>query len=619
MTTSSPGAPALERTWRTIAGRALSIPERIRQQGQLESAQAGIPSFTRQEWIAGAFGGDGEGLDRWLVEQGIGTGTEWLLGEDVSFVAAASVPDWVPAAQRMAAPFRVDWDDAPGWKVEYEPIFAPVIAEARRALLAHGADPGGLAPAAVRDLEVLLLRRVGQIVAPALHLEAGIRAAASKPGPGGFRTFVDSVAATGLQKIFELYPVAARGCVGLARDWADFIAAFLRHLRADRSLLDRWGSAGTGGAAAELTRIEGPLSDYHDGGRTVLCLHFGSRRLIYKPRPMQFEQLCFALAGSLDGPNAVRTPRLLVREQHGWMEHIESRAPADPIAATALAGSLGRWLAVLHFLRVSDVHQENLICSGADAVVVDAEVGLQPAEADEDWVERASGRDVDLEDGLQRVGMLSSRIVDADGQIREIEAVLSPWLDRPATHEVRRWTDVNSDRMSCRPVRGSYGNPLAHLWLPGAAFSAIDWRDEIARAFTAALERLAGIALPLAGTALRVRRISQDTAMYDQILRATAEPGALTDGAQWDILCAGIAGRTSRRGQISREEAEPLRKRDVPRFDCELGAGALEVLASPERRLASGAGRVALEEELRTWLGNPPVFERRKGIREKAV
>jgi lantibiotic modifying enzyme len=142
--------------------------------------------------------------------------------------------------------------------------------------------------------------------------------------------------------------------------------------------------------SGRVVRIEASLSDRHNEGRTAAILTFDSgARLVYKPRPMEVEAWYSQLLAWLNesgAPVSFLSPRVLPRDGYGWMEYVPHRRCASLEELRAYYRMAGGLLCILHLLRATDCHFQNLIACGVHPVLVDAEMLFQPdleaAEAD---------------------------------------------------------------------------------------------------------------------------------------------------------------------------------------------------------------------------------------------
>jgi lantibiotic modifying enzyme len=131
-----------------------------------------------------------------------------------------------------------------------------------------------------------------------------------------------------------------------------------------------------------LTEVSFGAGDTHAGGETVAVVSCEAGKVLYKPRSLAgdavLERFLLWLARSLDRPLAIRVPRVVARESHGWAEYVPHVYAAGPDELRRFYEGIGHWLAVMRLLGGTDLHAENLIAHGASPVVVDCETLFTP-------------------------------------------------------------------------------------------------------------------------------------------------------------------------------------------------------------------------------------------------
>jgi lantibiotic modifying enzyme len=165
-----------------------------------------------------------------------------------------------------------------------------------------------------------------------------------------------------------------------------------------------------------VKRVEARRGDPHRGGRSVSIVEFADgRRVVYRPRDVtshvRFTDLLDRLAEALPD-TGLSMPAVVAGDGYGWLEHIDKRAPADRRGAERYAHRLGVLLALLHVMRATDMHHENIIADGDLPVPVDVEMICHPTlptAAEGDPASRA------LKSSVYRTGLLPQFVVGASG------------------------------------------------------------------------------------------------------------------------------------------------------------------------------------------------------------
>ncbi|MFS8097140.1 DUF4135 domain-containing protein [Lentzea alba] len=128
---------------------------------------------------------------------------------------------------------------------------------------------------------------------------------------------------------------------------------------------------------AALTAVK-PVGDRHQKEATSILELADGQRVVYKPRGVD-AHLAFnhvvELVNDLTGLG-LTTVKALKADEHGWTEHVEP-AELPTKDATRYFERLGGLLAVLHLLRATDMHHENVIARADQPLLIDVETLFQ--------------------------------------------------------------------------------------------------------------------------------------------------------------------------------------------------------------------------------------------------
>lgn len=350
-----------------LGTRAQTLQERLAALGRDLEPEA-EPSFAATlrlaRWRAAAAGGDAGRFARMLEQRGIGLDLALRAVGDVPrslAVEAAWVHDlhlWLDAAATAVQGTEPDWVGSTG--LPESDILWPLVVACEAGLAARSTAPMLRRPATRVALQRMLARWLGHIAAGAI----------AEQRAGG--------APLDLAALMAGYPAMARLLTVVAANWSAAMVEFAHRCEEDLGLLA--DSFGDGTPLGPPVDVALDLSDPHNGLRTVAVVTFESgRKLVYKPRPLAMDAAFAAFLAALNAtgvlPN-LYAPRTLERPGYGWCEWVESRLPADAAEWDALARRTGALLAVVFTLEGVDVHDDNIVFSGPDPVIVDAETML---------------------------------------------------------------------------------------------------------------------------------------------------------------------------------------------------------------------------------------------------
>jgi len=327
-------------------------------------------------------------------------------------------------------------------------------------------------------------------------------------------------------------------------NWAEAQREMLARLGADWAEIAAWGGESAG--AEKVIRVEGGLSDRHDGGRSAAILTFESGwKVVYKPRAMEADGWYSRLLDWWNGTDAPLTflnPRVVVREGYGWVEFVGHRRCGSQEELAGYYRNAGGLLCLLYLLRATDCHFQNLIACGEHPVWVDAEMLFQPAlQASESWT-------------VARTGLIPSLRLGPGGEVYDVSGL--GFTGSRATHfEVPEWSE---NGLKFRPGRlgattsvpfGEDGATRPYLF---AGSMEAGFRETHGFAERRREELLSQLET---ARELRVRYLLRETMDYY---------GAWRDES--DLHLAALPSSYAIFSGLLSEELRALRRFDVPRF-----------------------------------------------------
>jgi type 2 lantibiotic biosynthesis protein LanM len=490
----------------------------------------------------------------------------------------------------------------------FEKVWMPVLESARQRLVQRLADVGAdcvsvdlhMTEEAYGALERDLLERLTTLGEQALYAEFSALRGNERElrllllgemsrSSRRFDDFVAGLAGERLLPLFANYPVLARLVAVAVQQWVDATGEFLARLSLDGTLVSELAStAADGGQSATLDplpiiRIRPGLSDPHHGGRTVIAVDCGAgREVVYKPRGLatelafnRFLEWCTSHSVS----PSFRAVRCVDRGSYGWAECIEHAPCSSAAERGRFYERAGALLCVLHALRATDCHRDNLVACGEFPVLVDAETVMQPeaAVADPSAVQR---EDVDFVDSVVRTGLLPRWYVNAEQRLVLDISALGGTAGDQARVSTRQWHALNTDDM--HPVRtpvalsSSASDPGA---TPGQP-RFLEHLDDIVRGFRHTYRNLVrhresvlARGGPLDGfNGALVRYVFRPTVVYTGILHRALSPEHLTGETEHSnaleaparVLFDSPHAHKSR--PILKAELRALERMDVPCF-----------------------------------------------------
>jgi type 2 lantibiotic biosynthesis protein LanM len=601
--------------YESLTVRAASIEELLSDAFEAlpgQKADADLAARRLAAWCRACASGDWSLFERRLARDGLSIAEVLARFASVRRSRSAAKPARIEDAIWIETAFQrpgVDMTPAvpgEGQPRAFEHLFAGVIAEAEQLLWAaldedracrNLSEPARACP------REALLKELSNLCAPALYERFAERRKGSdvplnSEGHGGRNTsqyerFIADMKAGGMRRLFADKPVLLRLLAGVTRQWIEATRELISRLDADLSAIrcDLLPS----GTPCRVNRIEGDLSDPHNGGRSVQIVSFeDGARVVYKPKDLRLDARWCDLIERLNASGApieLKPMRVIARDGYGWAGFVEHAPCPDQKAVRQFFMRAGAWLALFHCFAATDMHQENIIAAGDHPVPIDLEMILQPSANEQ----KPQGPEHEaytlaletIANSVSMVGLLPSYGRSPDAGIFAIGGLVP---DQNARTE-RSWSNINSDAMrlartmqvapsasNLPHVAGAYASFGDHIedFIAGFAAYATFLQQQRAR-----LEQL------LDGFAgLPVRKIIRPTRFYYMLLQRLKDHRTMEDGAIWSAQMDFIA-RLADWDQdrelawpLQRAERAALAQLNVPYF----------ILPSDGREIGDAAG-----------------------------
>jgi len=287
-----------------------------------------------------------------------------------------------------------------------------------------------------------------------------------------------------------------------------------------------------------ILQVKCDISDPHLGGRQTVILSFGRGSLVYKPRNGLNERAWFSLLDLINREGfepRFRTLCVVPRDRYCWVEFVRAKPCKSKAEARNYYRRAGGLLCLTYFTGAIDCHCENLIASGDQPVLIDAETLLHREP------EFFSHRGPAL---LLRSGLLPAPQSNCEGDY--LVSALGKGIPGPHVPTLRgralvtRAYVADMDR-GFRDMWNLIGEPQA----------------QTRAAFCKRIRQM---------RRLEWRRVCYPTSKYIEIRDASVEPAALQSGiARWRTI--GMkAYRKNGPKAILKEEIRALMRLDIPYF-----------------------------------------------------
>ncbi len=521
-------------------------------------------------WCRACASGDWSLFGRRLARDELVFGEILTKFATVRRTASASPPAWIGDAIWIVAALQSSTKNADSIASQnhfepcaFEDLFMPVIKQAGELLRSDvGARAfDNLSESARACLYQSLLKDLSGLSAPAIYerfadarksneVVAGARKPSQRANTVHYDQFTAEMRKTGFLRLFDDKPVLLRLLAVITRQWIETSREFVLRLDADLPQIRRdiLGSS----ADSLVARIEGDLSDPHNGGHSVQIVSFvDGSRVVYKPKDLRVEVAWHKLIEQLNragAPIDLKTVRALAHDDYGWAEFIGHAGCTDQEGFRRYFRRAGAWLALFHCFAANDMHQENMIAAGDHPVPIDLETILQSsAEKDAAADPEAQAFDVATEklaNSVMAVGLLPTYGRSPDNKVFSIGGMTADWNSKIKI----KWNNINSDEMHpTRAKEANNSNPnLPHVDGRYAKFG--DYVDDFVSGFEDYATFLSrhnkdskNEAVYAGFDGLVVRKIIRATRFYAMLLQRLKNHQTMDDGVLWSAQADFIA------------------------------------------------------------------------------
>jgi type 2 lantibiotic biosynthesis protein LanM len=395
-----------------------------------------------------------------------------------------------------------------------------------------------------------------------------------------FHSFVEGLRVTERAlALLEEYPVMARQLTQRIDSWFEYCLEFLTHLCNDwEAIQATFGSAQN---PEVLTEIDSSKGDAHRRGRSVLIATFCSGlKIVYKPRSLAVD---LHFQGLLEWMNEQGWAppflpiKALDRGTYGWQEFVAAKSCASRAEVERFYQRQGGYLALLHALQATDLHQENLIASGEHPFLVDLESLFHPDTCYAAGSESEVLADVSLDRSVLRVGLLPGQgWINDEGEGVDFSGMggnpgqLTPF-------EVPYWDEAGTDMMRMSRQRVALPAGQNRPALNAEDINLLEFSESIIDGFKSVYRILKNHRHELIAdngplscfAADEVRVILRPTRTYGQLLHESYHPSLLRNGLDRERYFDQLWIAAEQRPELAHviaDERRDLQEGDIPLF-----------------------------------------------------
>lgn len=295
----------------------------------------------------------------------------------------------------------------------------------------------------------------------------------------------------------------------------------------------------------KIERIEPSLSDFHNGGKSVISFTLTSgTKLIYKPRSLDTDKLYYKILDFLENEKVIFPqfePKMLIREHYGWIEKIEQEACNDKSEVNEYYENAGSLLAIIYILGGNDFHFENVIAKGKHPVLIDLETIIHPPYINveennyEDGLEKLRN---DISFSVLRSGLIPSWATFR-GKINIDISALGFYEPQQTPYDTPKYTNEGSDNIGVEYTKYHITEKFNVAYLQKQKAIPFNFINEIKHGFEKVynyfMQNNCKEIVDIIGSN-KIRYIYRSTNDYGFVMRQLLNPKFLRDGVYHSFL-----------------------------------------------------------------------------------
>ena len=398
--------------------------------------------------------------------------------------------------------------------------------------------------------------------------------------------FVNECINNGYEKILHEYPVLGRLIATISTQWFDMCKELISRIDGDFLELQSHYEIPN---KSLLQNINLRLSDPHNNGRSVAVIEFSKNHdsyfLVYKPKDLRLDKEYHELLGHINSTTPrqhIRTLKIVVKKNYGYMEHVEHRACKSQAELNSFYFNAGRIMGILYLLGCTDCHYENLIASGNQLILIDTETLLEPnysvTEDKEEQIGTTTAAQVLLQDSVLRSGLLPQWTLEGGGNKIAFD-VSALGIEPPATKRFKQgWSAINSDLMMPALIAEEAVFPTSLPLQRGEHQRLYEFTDQLCEGFrsqlTEVIRNKQELLIQIQKLESLPRRfLARPTRLYYKLYRQMMEPASLRNavdhGIRLELLsrCFILYENKPKTWVLFSDEVHQMSDFDIPFFE----------------------------------------------------
>jgi hypothetical protein len=359
-----------------------------------------------------------------------------------------------------------------------------------------------------------------------------------------YTQFIKKYQEENLLELWAQKPVFLRLTSEILSQWINCNNEFIDRLCNDWQEIQTELIANDGSDNFLISKIEGGISDLHNGGHTVYILYFSNnQKLMYKPKDCRLDAAWYDLVNklnSMDPPIDLKAAKIIQKNVYGWSEFIHDPNCSDPQQFERFFFRAGALLALFHVFVGTDMHFENLIASNEYPVPIDLEMILQGTSPEHESTSPLK-KSISLaakraNNSVMNVGLLPTFIETSDKKIANIGG-----LNSAPGEQIRQiWNLLNTDQMFIEKKVFTRDSPKNIPNYQGKPANLGDYLDCFLAGFSEYIQFIIRVR-DQNGVEfffdefkeLATRKVIRPTRFYHALIQRIKNPAQFNDGVIW--------------------------------------------------------------------------------------
>lgn len=327
--------------------------------------------------------------------------------------------------------------------------------------------------------------------------------------------------------------------------------------------------------------------DTHNNGKKVSLIKTNNKKIVYKPHSLSTDVLYNKIIKYINSINCnnkqLKYLRVIDKEKYGWQEFIDYKQCKSISEVESYFTKVGSLLAIFYSIGTTDIHFENIICSGEDPYIIDLETLIENRSLLNSPKTLEEKFSIVFNSSVISTGILPMKLKNSIFDF-DISALCSEEEQKSKLWKVNILSNMNSDNIKFLEQEGivSSSSNNNKVLLNNKTICALDYQNFIAKGFSDTYKLILDnrdaiinlIEKYISLNKIEVRQVLRATSVYVKFLEASLHPKYLKDKKDRNRVLSIIRSKDKSQKHSYQmqyeEEIKALENLDIPYFSCRL-------------------------------------------------